>query len=197
MTHLLSDVDGVVLDSYLEHRAVTAGILSLLGDDRPLGDRDDERERFGAETFDLYYGPAIADGLISARPALMAARVHRSPLHTAVLDALVAAPYEVVLITSGYGSAVRRRLGDRAAAFDGVLGCEDGPKEHLLHLYAGTSIAYVTDTARNVRRCIALGIRTIGVTWRFDDAVALQTAGCDLIITEPTHLDDATRRLTP
>lgn len=190
---LLCDVDGVVLDSYRSHLRATAGLLTLMGDDRPLASRDDERRRFSMATLSERYDPHVASALISARPALMAATIESTPIVKGVIEALTSVSLPTILVTAGYAAAVRERLGNQVRHFVGVLGCETGPKADLLGSFASAARGYVCDTVSDVRKCRGLGIRAIGVTWGFDSRVELLESGAYRVIDEPTDLLDLVR----
>lgn len=191
---LLSDVDGVLFSSYRSHLRVTEGLLALIGDERRLTGRPDERQRFGLVALTEQYGPSVADALLSARPALMAASIDATPVVTDMVEVLASIELPTVLITAGHAGAVRRRLGDLARHFEAILGCEDGPKQHLLAHFCSVAVAYVCDTMSDVRKCRAIGIPAFGVSWGFDSREELITAGAVCVIDDPAQLIALTGR---
>lgn len=185
---LLCDVDGVVFDSYRKHLMVTWGLLSILGDSGPITSRHDEKQRFALTTLTERYGVKIAEAIIAARPALMAATVEDTPVIGEMVDVVTSLGMPVILITAGHASAVIKRLGADARRFEAILGCEVGPKEELFSACAKIGLAYITDTVSDVRKCQTARIRTIGVSWGFDLPEDLLAEGANTVVRSPEAL---------
>jgi phosphoglycolate phosphatase-like HAD superfamily hydrolase len=190
------DADGVIIDSRATAWAAMEDIAALFGPRRQIRTTSDRKMVFGREAQIAMAGSDGIPALAAIHRVLMRSRSANIPLFGETIEIVSQLIVPPQLITAAYASGIGAALGEHAALFHSIRGCEDGNKDNLIAEAAAKGLAlYVCDTAVDIRRCRSSGVAVVAAAWGYDDRTDLIAAEPDLIVDTPRELEVTLGRL--
>ncbi len=190
-SRLISDADGVIIDSRSHAYRNAHKIVSLFSHVESLESQADFERHFSREAQEKLVGESESETLRAMHRLLMR---HTAPEHGIFENVL--ALYEQfsipkIVVTSAYASGIAAVLGARQHLFVDILGRERGDKLSILEsLYRGSEV-YVTDSVRDIAKCKRIGIPVIAVGWGYGDEERLRASRPEFFVSNEVELSSA------
>lgn len=194
-TRLISDADGVIVDSRSHAYENARKIVSLFSEIRTLESPADFDQHFSREAQVRLVGHDESETLRAMHRLLMR---HSAAIHATFLKVIeVYERFNIpkIVVTSAYATGIAAALGEAANIFDEIKGREHGDKMSILQsVYSGSEI-YVTDSVRDIAKCKTIGMPVIAVAWGYSPEDRLKAAGPEYFAANADELLDVLESL--
>lgn len=166
------DVDGTLLSSTSVQRKHAQALASLFG--------VSACERFAlreiAEDADVHMTSSYRS-IADVHSLMMLKDVESLQMIPGIIELVSELSLPSVVVTSGFSQVIRAVLGEQASLFAGFYGRELASKDDIFKCFERHSFIYVTDSTRDVDRCVANEFSCVAVGWGLDDELSLRNAG--------------------
>jgi len=187
--HLISDADGVLINSH-EIACVNAHkIVSLFNEGKPFEHLFEIKKHFNRKAQIEIVGEKESDILRALHRLLMRHSSNQIHCFDEVVEIYKKLKPKKTIVTSAFASGIREILGENAKDFPNILGRESGRKSEILKgLVTGNEI-YVTDSVRDIYICKEIGMPVIATGWGYDEAEHLNAQTPDFFVNNPNELN--------
>jgi phosphoglycolate phosphatase-like HAD superfamily hydrolase len=186
--HIISDADGVLINSQKLAWISAQKIISLFHEVAPFQNLTEFKNHFGRQSQIDLVGEKESETLRSMHRLLMRHNSSQIEIFHEVVEIYKTVKQEMTIVTSAFATGIINILGENAKTFTNIFGRESGRKSEILKRLVRGDEIYITDSVRDIITCQEVGLPVIAVGWGYDNQEELNSINPDYFVKNPNEL---------